>query len=77
MTEEKDDREYLGDKVERVLKKVGADKAARAYERVTKKPCGCQKRKKAMNDWHKRQLEKSKRNRRARSRAYRQDTKSD
>lgn len=76
---EGDKKEYLGDKVEKVLKKVGADKVARTYERVTKKPCGCQKRKQRMNEWHKRQIEKSQLERlkqRERSRKNRKDSES-
>ena len=49
-----EDRKLLGDRVEEALKKVGADKVARAVERVTKRPCGCQKRKQMLNNLHKR-----------------------
>jgi len=45
-----DTKDRLGDKVERVMKRIGADKVAKAYEQVTKKPCGCQKRKQMLND---------------------------
>ena len=44
--------ELLGDKVDRLLKSIGADKAARLIERVGKRPCGCQGRKEALNKWH-------------------------
>ena len=53
-------KELLGDKVERVLKKVGGDKVARKVEKITKRPCGCQKRKKALNDFHRKQIAKAK-----------------
>lgn len=53
-------KELLGDRVERVLEKVGGKKVAKAYERVTKKPCGCAKRKKALNKFHQRQIDKAK-----------------
>lgn len=44
----------LGDRVEAALKTVGADKVARQVERVTKRPCGCGKRRDALNNVHKR-----------------------
>ncbi len=68
------EKELLGDKVEKVLKKVGAKKVAKAYTRITKKPCGCAKRKKALNDFHKRQI---KRSQSARSRKNRPNPKPD
>ena len=42
----------LGDVLEEAAKIIGADKVAKAVERVTKKPCGCAKRKEALNAWH-------------------------
>lgn len=42
----------LGDHVEDALKSVGGDKIARAIEKVTKKPCGCGKRRNALNNVH-------------------------
>lgn len=42
----------LGDIVEDGLKKVHADKIAAAISSVTKKPCGCAKRKEALNTMH-------------------------
>lgn len=74
-------KELLGDKIEKVLKKVGAKKVAKAYERVTKKPCGCAKRKQALNAFHQNQINKAKSNRSkkrtvsARPSKNRQDTK--
>lgn len=58
---EGDKKEYLGDKVSKVLDKVGVAKVGRTVRRLTgqKQPCGCQKRKERMNKWHKRQIEKS------------------
>jgi len=50
MAEEK----LLGDIVEEQLKKVHADKIAAAVSKVTKKPCGCEKRKEALNNMHQR-----------------------
>ena len=44
----------LGDIVEEQLKKVHADKIAAAVSKVTKKPCGCGKRKEALNELHQR-----------------------
>lgn len=46
--------EELGEKVEKVIKKVGGDKVAKQVERVTKKPCGCQKRKEWLNQFGRR-----------------------
>lgn len=43
------EQEGLGDKVEKIAKKVGADKVAEAVERITKRPCGCKKRKEWLN----------------------------
>lgn len=44
----------LGDIVEEQLKKIKADKIAEALSKVTKKPCGCAKRKEQLNNLHKR-----------------------
>ena len=43
------EEEGLGDKVEKVIKKVGADKVAKKVEQITKRPCGCKKRKEQLN----------------------------
>ena len=43
------EEEGLGDKVEKVIKKAKLDKVAKKVEQVTKKPCGCQKRKEMLN----------------------------
>lgn len=45
---EKED--LLGDKVQRGLEKLGADKVAKQIEKVTKKPCGCGRRTKQLNN---------------------------
>jgi len=49
---ENNKRPLLGDRVEEALKKIGGDKAAKLIEKVTKKPCGCQKRKEMLNTFH-------------------------
>lgn len=49
--------ELLGDKVERILHKVGADKVARIIERNTGRPCGCKKRKEFLNKLQKQMQE--------------------
>lgn len=50
MTDNND--ELLGDKVEKNLKRVGADKIADAYQKTTKRDCGCGKRKARLNRLH-------------------------
>lgn len=40
----------LGDKTAELLKKAGVDKLARAYERLTKRPCNCKGRREALNN---------------------------
>ena len=47
----------LGDRVEQMLKSVGADKLAKLYEQIGRKPCGCAGRRDALNEWHKKALE--------------------
>lgn len=42
----------LGDEVEALIKKIGADKLAEAYEEATNKDCGCEKRKEWLNNIH-------------------------
>ena len=49
-------KELLGDRIERLLKTIKADKVAELYEKVGKRPCGCAKRKDALNKWHVRML---------------------
>lgn len=44
----------LGDIVEDGLKKIHVDKIATALSSITKKPCGCNKRKEALNEMHQR-----------------------
>lgn len=46
--------QLLGDFVEEQLKKVKADKIAAMVSKVTKKPCGCDKRREQLNALHKR-----------------------
>ena len=43
------EEEGLGDQVERIIKKAKLDKVAHKIEEITKKPCGCQKRKEQLN----------------------------
>lgn len=46
------DEKYLGDHIEDALKKVGVDKVVEKIEQITKRPCGCQKRKERLNQLH-------------------------
>ncbi len=48
------EKEGLGDKVEKAIKKVGGHKVAKQVERITKRPCGCQKRKDWLNQFGRR-----------------------
>jgi hypothetical protein len=48
MTEQK----LLGDVTAEMLKKIGAEKLAKAYERLTGKPCNCANRRNALNNIH-------------------------
>ena len=47
----------LGDRVEKVLKTIGADKLAEIYQKVGKRPCGCASRRDALNRWHQKVLD--------------------
>lgn len=47
----------LGDRIEQLMKTVGADKVARMYEEIGGRPCGCAGRKKALNEWHEKALQ--------------------
>lgn len=47
----------LGDRVERMMKMIGADKVAKMYEQIGRKPCGCAGRKAALNEWHRKAAE--------------------
>ena len=42
----------LGDMTAEMLKKIGAEKLAKAYERITGKPCNCGNRKTTLNNIH-------------------------
>ena len=44
-------RQLLGDRIADGLQKIGADRVAQVYERVTGKPCGCAKRTARLNEW--------------------------
>ncbi len=46
------EQKLLGDRTAELLQKVGVDKLAKAYERVRGKPCGCSKRRQALNNIH-------------------------
>ena len=53
MTQNKEEEEQLlGDEVEKLLEKIGADKLAEAYEEITDHDCGCDKRKEWLNNLH-------------------------
>ncbi len=54
IAEELKGKMLLGDRVEEWAKKWGADRAAAAWERWTGTPCGCDWRKKILNDLHRR-----------------------
>lgn len=43
----------LGDNVEEILKQLGADKIAKAFEEITGHDCGCKKRRERLNSIHK------------------------
>ena len=62
MTKKVSDEEekLLGDHVEEFLKKVGADKLAAAFEEMFDKDCGCEERKKKLNETHKKWKNKRK-----------------
>jgi len=49
---EKNDENLAGDELEEILKRMGADKLAAAYEEVSGKDCGCDKRKQWLNNLH-------------------------
>jgi len=42
----------LGDTVHKAAKLIRADMGAKAYEKVTGKPCGCQERRDGLNRLH-------------------------
>lgn len=48
------EEEGLGDKVEKVITKVGGKKVAKKIEGITKRPCGCKKRKDWLNQFGRR-----------------------
>lgn len=47
------EEKLLGDEVEEVLKKLGADKVAKAFEEATGHDCGCEGRRRWLNAAHK------------------------
>lgn len=46
------DGKLLGDLTEETLRLLRADRVARAYTRITKKPCNCGQRKEKLNELH-------------------------
>jgi hypothetical protein len=46
------DSKQLGDLTEETLRKLRADRVARAYTRITGKPCNCKQRKEKLNEIH-------------------------
>lgn len=46
------EQKLLGDLTEETLKKMGADKLVKFYERTTGKPCNCANRKQVLNNLH-------------------------
>lgn len=46
------DGKLLGDLTEETLRKLRADRVARAYTRITGKPCNCKQRKATLNEIH-------------------------
>lgn len=61
-----DQQEYLGDKAEKAIKKIGGDKVSKQYERITKRKCNCGGRKRKLNQLHKSYLERRRATRRQR-----------
>lgn len=53
------EKQLLGDKVEEMLRKAKVDKVAALYEKVTKRPCGCAKRKEQLNVAHRQFLQRN------------------
>lgn len=46
------DSKLLGDLTEETLRKLRADRVAKAYTRITGKPCNCKQRKETLNEIH-------------------------
>ena len=51
-----ENKELLGDKVEKILKSIGGNKVAEIIEKVGRRPCGCGGRKDKLNEWHRKVL---------------------
>ena len=47
----------LGNRIEAALKTLGADKVAKFYEKVGRKPCNCAGRREQLNEWHRKAIE--------------------
>jgi hypothetical protein len=52
MEDNMSEEQLLGDLIEEQLKKLKVDKVVDAISKVTKKPCGCGKRKQQLNRLH-------------------------
>lgn len=52
------DSKLLGDLTEETLRKLRADRVARAYTRITGKPCNCKQRKETLNAIHRKWRER-------------------
>lgn len=46
------EEQLLGNRVDSLLRSMGADKVARLIEKVGRRPCGCGGRRDALNRWH-------------------------
>ena len=55
----KKEEKLIGDELEEVLHKMGADKLANLYEEMTEEDCGCEGRKQWLNNLHKKWKEGS------------------
>lgn len=47
-----EDEKLAGDELEKILKSIGADELAKAYEEATGNDCGCDERKEWLNNLH-------------------------
>ncbi len=50
------EEQLLGNRVDTLLKSLGADRVAKLIEKVGRRPCGCAGRRDALNRWHLRVL---------------------
>jgi len=54
------DEQLLGNKLERRLKDIKVNKISEIFTKVTGKPCGCNKRKEALNNLHRKIIKNNK-----------------